>query len=347
MIYYRDIAKQVALRANQLEAGDVAARELAFASGSLVSTMDGTEVPPAALRSAILEAEAELANMIGDSNHALFKAPLAGQSSAVASGSAIPRQTSGGAPFVGSLDGFFDGTNNRPLTEMPEQVVIRANDNPGSFFKREYYHFARSGGRLLHTRATAYARGTAWSRTLQETAYDTTFNQPADNFYNDSDVSLANDLIGKFGAHGYYTGLKVRVERATAGVDVLATPLAEDTDYFIIALAAPNEYQFATSLTNALTGQAIDLTNIGSGQTNVIVQEAIGGGVSPIPQPLAALWICKALAFLPQEGWSFPEAQYYANLAMQKQADIMSGKLTMLQLPDMPVNTARVNPINN
>lgn len=347
MIYYRDIAKQVALRANQLEAGDVAARELAFASGSLASTMDGTEVPPAALRSAILEAEAEIANMIGDSNHALFKAPLAGQSSAIASGAAIPSETSGGTPFVGSIDGFFDGTDNRPLTEMPEQVVTRANDNPGSFFKREYYYFARQGGRLLHTRTTAYARGTAWSRELQQTAYDTTFNQPANNSYSDSNVDLGFDLISLLGPHDFYTGLKVRVARATPGVDVLATPLAENTDYFIIALAASDEYQFASSLTNALTGQAINLTASGTGQTNVIVQEAIGGGISPIPQPLAALWICKALAFLPQEGWVFPEAQYYANLAMQKQADIMSGKLTMLQLPDMPVNTARVNPINN
>lgn len=345
MIHYRDIAKQVALRANQLRGGDAAARELAFASGSLASTIDGTELPPSALRSAILEAEARIANMIGDSNHALFKAPMAGQSSAVASGSAIPQQTSGGTPFVGSIDGFFDGSDNTPLTEQPVQVVLREINNPGGFFKREYYHFARQGGRLLHTRTTAYARGTAWSRTLQETAYDTTFTQPSDNFYSDSDVDLGNDLIAK-PSHGFYTGLKVRVRRQDPLIDVLATPLAENTDYFLIA-EDPNNFQFGASRTDALNGTPINLTIAGTGQTNVIVQEAVGGGVSPIPQPLAGLWIAQVLAFLPQEGWEFPEAQYYANLAMQMQADIMSGKLTMLQLPDMPVNTARVNPINN
>jgi hypothetical protein len=82
-------------------------------------------------------------------------------------------------------------------------------------------------------------------------------------------VDLSSDAI-TINSHGLSTGQKVQVSATGSGTGVtaLAGGLSANTDYYIIA-SDSNHLKFATSLSNAQNGSAIDLTQYGSG--NLVV----------------------------------------------------------------------------
>lgn len=78
-------------------------------------------------------------------------------------------------------------------------------------------------------------------------------------------------------AHGFYTGEKVRYTNTITA----AAPLVSGTDYYIIASSA-NEFQLATTRTNALGGVAINITAAGSGLDTITSTDFVNGtGGSP------------------------------------------------------------------
>lgn len=175
---YQNILKAVALRANQVQGGTAANRETYYSAATIQANLDGLEMPASALKQTILDVEAELANMVGNSTNEQFRASLAAQSSNLATGAAVPTTDSSGYAFVGAFDGLFDASTGLPLTEQPESVVSRYNTNTGSFFKVNPYYFARVGSKIYHTVSNAVYRGCSWDRTVRATAYDVAGSSP-------------------------------------------------------------------------------------------------------------------------------------------------------------------------
>ena len=87
----------------------------------------------------------------------------------------------------------------------------------------------------------------------------------------DSNVNLTDDEL-TLGAHGFYTGLKIRF--TTTGT--LPTGISPATDYFAI-LIDTDIIQIATSYANAIAGTEIDITGEGTGAHTAVVQDALAG----------------------------------------------------------------------
>lgn len=83
----------------------------------------------------------------------------------------------------------------------------------------------------------------------------------------ESDISVASNYIYKE-AHGYVTGQKIQVSSS----DTLPSPLVVDTDYFIIK-STSDRIKLASSLSNALAGTAITLTDDGTGTLTIDCQD--------------------------------------------------------------------------
>lgn len=79
-----------------------------------------------------------------------------------------------------------------------------------------------------------------------------------------------NDELTKT-AHGFKTGLKVRVSTTTT----LPSPLLAATDYFVIEVDA-NKFKLAASLNDANAGSAINITTTGTG-THTVTPTALAG----------------------------------------------------------------------
>ena len=88
-----------------------------------------------------------------------------------------------------------------------------------------------------------------------------------------SEIDLTDDEIS-IPAHGFYTGLKVRL--TTTGT--LPTGVTTATDYFVIKIS-DNAFQLANSLANAEAGTELDLSAEGSGVHTVAVQDTIAGTI--------------------------------------------------------------------
>ena len=179
-IKYQNIAKAVAIRANQITGGDAAAREASYVAASIATEMDGTELPYSALKQDILAAEKELASLIGNSNNPLFKITLVAESDSLESGDEVPEFDDAGVSFVGNFDGIFDEDDDRPLTEQPKQEVLRRIDNAGSFFKLPYYGYFMEGTRIYFKTPSdaVYFRGCAWSLAAAEALFDAESESP-------------------------------------------------------------------------------------------------------------------------------------------------------------------------
>lgn len=176
---YHEIARAVALRANQLEGGTAAIRREVYNTNSdplttLTLHMDGVEVPYEALKQDILAQEAELVAMIAASKNHLYKTQLLAASSFLSSGDVLPAESALGVSFIGNLEGVFEKDTHYPLTEKTKQEVIRRVANPDTVFKLPVRHFCIDGGRLFHTvgASKAYVKAVAWSSSTQSTAFD-------------------------------------------------------------------------------------------------------------------------------------------------------------------------------
>ena len=115
------------------------------------------------------------------------------------------------------------------------------------------------------------------------------------------DVDVANDSV-QIENHDYYTGQLVQF--STTGT--LPAGLSAATDYFIIVVDKDN-FQVATSKSNALDGTQIDITDQGSGV------HTITGWHNVVFPPNLTLTDNTAAALLSfEDGWTvFPAAESY------------------------------------
>lgn len=335
MISYLNILSAVALRTNQIPGGDAASRVTNYGTSLISPNLDGVDVPAPALKQDILAVEKELAMMIANSTNELYRSHLAGRSASVANRGAIPIIDNASKSFIGSFDGIFDVTDNKSLTEQPRNVVERYILNPGSFWKIRPYYFHKEGTTLVHTRDNVYYRGCVWDYETQATAYDTATATKGFTFAT-SDVDITDNTITET-AHGLKTGMRIRF--TTTGT--LPASLQLSTDYYAIALDA-DTFQVALSVSNALGGIEDNITDVGTGTHTLTTQ---GVGTSPLPQELEVLWVCKVLAQLAQEDWYVGESEFYRTFALEKQLEIVEGKLRMMQMPSMPRNTAKADAV--
>lgn len=342
MIEYQDILKAIALRAGQMAEGTPAAREVAYA-GDAASALDGAEMPYSALKAEILAAEAEIAEMVGNSTNAIYRTALASDSAAIPSGGQIPGTDQYLNAFVGSFDGIFDVTTDTPLREQPLQLVQRRIAHDGTAFRIPAFWFAKEGSRIYHTVSNVYFRGCAWDRDTQETAFDLPATVPADPSYGTADVDAGTDTF-TLAAHGFWTGLKHRHVKATLGT--LPSPLVENTDYFFIVTGA-NTFKIATSYANALAGSAINLLGAGGNGNSITVVGSRGGGQSPLPFALRNLLVARTLSRLAQEGWFVQEAAFYGSLTNARMQEIIEGRAAMFTLPDIAIKQASVDAARN
>lgn len=95
-------------------------------------------------------------------------------------------------------------------------------------------------------------------------------NTPAASEFATSDVTAAADTITEVG-HGFTTGLKGQASSTTT----LPAGLSTSTDYFVIVVDA-DTYQLASSLSNALAGTQIDITDAGTG-THTFTPTSLAG----------------------------------------------------------------------
>lgn len=193
-ILYQQLGKSIALRANQLSDGiSAASLETDYDTGVLSDIMDGVEVPYSALRNDILTAEAQIAAMIGNSSNNQLRAALMAESPVLIMRDNkfvdIPIDGSHGK-FMGKFDGLFNAATHLPLQLVDKYVLIRRIRNAGSFFKLKWDLYAIEGTRVLFTcapksstcscsetdctctKAKAYFRGCAWSKTRAEKQFD-------------------------------------------------------------------------------------------------------------------------------------------------------------------------------
>lgn len=85
-------------------------------------------------------------------------------------------------------------------------------------------------------------------------------------------TAVAATNICTLTTHGFRTGIKVQVSNAGGA---LPTGLAASTDYYVIVINA-NTFYLASTLLNAQTGNAIDITGAGTG-THTITPQAVAG----------------------------------------------------------------------
>jgi hypothetical protein len=86
-----------------------------------------------------------------------------------------------------------------------------------------------------------------------------------------SDVNTSTDTITET-SHSYYTGL----QGAFSSTGALPGGLLSSTLYYIINTGA-NTYKVATSYKNALKGEAVDITSVGSGTHTFLPVATIDG----------------------------------------------------------------------
>lgn len=338
---YQNVARAVALRAKQLRGGDYAARDAAYLAVSIEPSLDGTEVTYGMLKHSILATAKEIAAMCANSSNALFKLPLASTRSGIADGDLIPKFDNNNIEFIGALDGFYDSVNDTSLTEQPMQQLSRRIDNAGGFWKIPEYSFAFDGPVLRHTRTNVYARGYVWDSAAAETAFDLDPTAPNTITFSNTDVSTGSDTINEV-AHGLYTGFKLLLTKGGATLPV-GVGISDGAVLFAI-VNTPDTIKLATTLTRALTNIPIDITNAGSGSHTLTPIGGIGGGLCPLSTELEVLHVCKTLTFLPEEDWFVDMAQFYRELVQEKESEIIEGRVRLMSLPQLPVNSASVDP---
>lgn len=179
-VNYPILAKQIALRAGQLEdAIDAATFNTAFTTDDLVDLMDGLEVPFASLKRDILNVGASIATMIGLSANAQLRAAITADSTELDSGDDVPATDGSGRRFIGKFDGLLNAETEKPLQLAEKSVVLRRLRNSGSFYRIGHDIYCVEGGKVYFicfddssVSCPAFFRGCVWSDAQQEARFD-------------------------------------------------------------------------------------------------------------------------------------------------------------------------------
>jgi hypothetical protein len=142
-----------------------------------------------------------------------------------------------------------DYTRPAPLAASTDYFVIDASADTIKFAASYSDAIA---GTAINLTTTGSALLTNLTFTPDTLAYP-------DKTFIDGGVDATADTLA-VGAHGYFTGLKVRLVSASG---VYPGGLAASTDYFVIDVSA-GVIKLATSEANAVSGTAIDITDTGN-----------------------------------------------------------------------------------
>lgn len=175
-IPYNVIRREVSLRSAQIRGSSQATLESTYTS-TWATSLDGAEIPISAMKSEILNIEAELAHIIGSDASHPYRTYIYGRSDTLANLDGTPVVDNADNPFVGVFDSCADETTNRPLTLMPTETLTDYED---AFFNDvQLWNYCIVGNTIQHTRADgAYLQGCVWNRTTQEAAYDADGDSP-------------------------------------------------------------------------------------------------------------------------------------------------------------------------
>ena len=263
-IFYQKLGKSIALRANQLSDAIAASTlETNYGTGDLETIMDGVEVPYSALRNDIINAEAQIAAMIGNSSNNLLRAALMADSETLIMRDNKPLNipTVGTAGrFFGKFDGIYNAATHNPLELVEKQALLRRMRNAGSFFRLKWDHYFIEGTKVFFTcapksttcsctetdctctKAKAYFRGVAWSKTKAETQFDLA-NEAGKSVLPDQCADLWRNMVlasiaqeNYFKAQASYYGQKAEQSAMAIGLvfdpnaaaDVVATNTEND-----------------------------------------------------------------------------------------------------------------------
>lgn len=108
------------------------------------------------------------------------------------------------------------------------------------------------------TKLYRLAKNTEWDFSLQ------TGEASVRSVTQASGIDTGTEIITTTAGNFYWTGLKVQVSSSVT----LPTGLSASTDYFIISLS-DTTFKLASSLSNAISGTAIDITAVGTGTMTV------------------------------------------------------------------------------
>lgn len=217
---YDIITRQVALRINAFaNAASPVNLQAAYVTTPLTATVVGKSAvfPFAAIQDAVVDAEAKLAEAIADVQNHPWRAVLAGQTAALASGDALPSVSSAAKSIIGVYGAVVDVSDGSQLSVQPQETIRRRLLTPG-LWKIPVYQYSLAGDSILHTRTSVYIEVCVWDYTTRQAAI----------------VANGNILLPDVLAEAIICGaiaLLVRDDEFMAQAEVYAT-------YFSTALAA-------------------------------------------------------------------------------------------------------------
>lgn len=188
----KNIATQVALRTLQLAGVEQVSLQTSYLAG--LSALDGAEIPASALADAVVAMEGMLADVVaGDGAHPYRQAFYA-RSEDLPSGEVVPSVDEDNFKFIGVHSGVLDSADERPIYESSKQEIER-------FLRRGNYtteirKYAFAGGRIYHTRDSAFIEGCSWDRTRAYDRLDPSSTQK-------SPIPTAYESVWVAGAIGY------------------------------------------------------------------------------------------------------------------------------------------------
>jgi len=168
---YSKVIKETALRINGIAGGQVAAVETNYASTSTTtSELDNPRYPPAAIKDAVLDAEALIALAVANCKDHLWRQYMFAASSAVNSGTQTPTVDASSNPYIGILDPPYISATGRQL-EQAEYGDVRAYNNDTSYFGTNPSIYALRGDKIFHTQSngTVVLAGCSFERSDRAT----------------------------------------------------------------------------------------------------------------------------------------------------------------------------------
>lgn len=170
---YSKVIKETALRINGIAGSLVATVETNYASASTTTTeLDNPRYPPAAIKDAVLDAEALIALAVANCKDHPWRQYMVAASATVNNGGQLPTvDNSTGRPYIGVFDPPYISATGRQL-EQAEYGDVRAYNNDSTYFGTNPSIYALRGDKVFHTQSngTVVLTGCSFERSAQATA---------------------------------------------------------------------------------------------------------------------------------------------------------------------------------
>lgn len=166
---YDKIFRQVALRANQLQADTATALQTAYTTALIGQTEmsdRAIEFPKEAIDDAILNAGDRIVNLIGLDKNSPYRGNFAGVTSNVASGSLIPLISASSKSRIGLIGDVLDASTSKKLAAKDYQEVIGYSNMT---LKQTPHWYYTDNVRIWHTRTNVVIDIIVWDKSDQLT----------------------------------------------------------------------------------------------------------------------------------------------------------------------------------